>query len=87
MATDIILKTIMLLIGYFGMSRLIAVEHRIWGIFVAICIVFILHLAQSAIAPWPLGIPIFLSAYIAFGVGCKALYKPDKPKNKDDSGK
>lgn len=76
---DLGLKAIMLGLGYFLVSRWVAVEHRIWGIFGGISIVFLLHVFQSYIPPVPWGLTFFLLSYVVFGVGCKALYKPDPP--------
>lgn len=73
MLFDLGIKVLMLLFGYFYASRLIDVRYHAWGIFAAIMIVFFLHLLQSAIAPWPFGIPLFLCAYIAMGVGCRSF--------------
>ena len=83
MATDFTLKIIMLLIGYFGVSRLFPHRIQVWGFFVAIVIVALLTMLQSVIAPWPLGIPTFLLAYVAFGVGLRSMRKPH---NSGDAG-
>ncbi|MBS1998330.1 MAG: hypothetical protein JSS86_18530 [Cyanobacteria bacterium SZAS LIN-2] len=80
MFLDLSVKTIMLLIGYFGVARFIPIPDRIWGLFVAIAIWFSVTLLQSHIAPWPFGIPYIMVGYIALGVFCKAIYKPDQPK-------
>lgn len=75
MLFDLAIKAAMLLFGYFFASRLVESKYHAWGIFAAIVIVFGLHLLQSVIAPWPFGIPLFLCAYIAMGVGCRSFNK------------
>ena len=79
MLVDLTVKSIMILIGYLGVARFIPISDRIWGLFVAIAIWFSVTLLQSQIAPWPFGIPYVMAGYIALGVFCKAVYKPDRP--------
>jgi uncharacterized membrane protein YdjX (TVP38/TMEM64 family) len=75
MLFQILIQSLMLVIGYTLVSRLIAAELRSWGLFAGVCLYFL----QTTVAPWPFGVPLTLCAFIAFGVGCKAGIRPDKP--------
>jgi hypothetical protein len=81
MTTQLVLQALMLAIGYFGVSKLVAIEHRKYGIAVCFVVNILLIMLQSYISPWPFGVPIMLSSYVALGVWCKAVYKPDQPSN------
>ena len=78
MLTDLFLKSVMILLGYFGAAPFVPIPYRVWGLFVAIAIWFALTALQSLISPWPLGVPLFLLGYVALGVFAKAIYKPDR---------
>ena len=81
MSTQLVLQALMIVIGYFGVSRLVAIEHRKYGLGVCFVVNMLLIMLQSHINPWPFGMPILLSSYVALGVWCKAVYKPDLPSN------
>ena len=81
MTTQLVLQALMIAIGYFGISRLVAIDQRKYGIAVCFAVNMLLILLQSHISPWPFGVPILLSSYVALGVWCKAVYKPDLPSN------
>jgi len=81
MTTQLVLQALMIAIGYFGVARLVAIEHRKYGLGVCFVVNILLIMLQSHISPWPLGMPILLSSYVALGVWCKAVYEPDLPSN------
>lgn len=83
MLLDLGLKALMLFIGYRYLAPYFEKEQRVWGIGIGLAIVFVLQMLQSYIHPWPFGIPILLSAYVAYGVGVNGLFKREKP---DDNG-
>lgn len=75
MLFQIIIESLMLVIGYMAVAPFIAAEQRSWGLFLGVCLYF----GQTLLAPWPFGVPLTLCAFIAFGVGCKSAYDPNKP--------
>jgi len=63
--------------GYQYVSQFVVPSKRLWGIAVFFGITLLLPMLSTYIGPWPFGIPLLLAAYVAGGVGIKALYRPD----------
>jgi hypothetical protein len=53
MTTQLVLQALMIFIGYFGVSRLVAIEHRKYGLAVCFVVNILLIMLQSHISPWP----------------------------------
>lgn len=73
----LLLELLAVIVGYKYVSAYVRPSSHWVGFVVYGLITMALPALSTVINPWPLGIPILLSAYVALGIGVKTIYKPD----------